>query len=462
MKYLRLKDDFALRGWDKLPYAIVNQKTGRAVFLNKEQFKALKLCDGTKENAQAASLPEFADFRRMGIEQGFLEEHTEYNGSGLKDYQRYKKFDCRYIKGIQWSITGKCNLKCRHCYVSAPDCLHGELSFKDCLHIIEQLESAGVAEIFITGGEPLFRADFWDLIDILIEKRFAITQLYTNGLLADDKFLAECEKRKLKWTFCLSFDGVNCHDWLRGISGVEAQTIRAIQRIKEAGHRIAVSTALHGGNIDSLTDTFHLLKSLSVDYWKTSQIVDTGGWKDEQAKNSISTRDLYEAYLRFIPLYRAYGMPMTLLLGGFYYNLKNIEQWNAPLERFDGTEKMLNQPVCGICRTHLYLLPDGKILPCIPMCGTSFEYSADNTLKTPLTEILKESSEFFSFINTRIRELYEKNKICASCEFKLKCGGCRAIALQNEHNIYGIDTLACYYFKNNYRSKIENIITQVK
>jgi len=452
MKYLRVKDNYTLRGWDKLPYAVVNQKTGVAVFLNKEQFEAIKLCDGTKDSA-----PDLPEFRRMGLEQNFLEEREEYSNNGLKDYQLYKKFGCRYIKGVQWSVTGKCNLKCRHCYVSAPDCLHGELSFEDCMRVIEQLESAGIAEVFITGGEPLVRKDFLDIIDVLLEKRFAVTQLYTNGLLADDKFLTECKKRNLNWLFCLSFDGAGCHDWLRGLNGIEAETIKAIKRIKEAGHRVAVSTALHGGNIDSLAGTFDLLKSLGADSWKISRIVDTGGWKGEQTKISVSTHDLYEAYLRLISLYRAHGMPMTLMLGGFYYNLKGSEQWSAPFEKFDGTEKMLNRPVCGACRTHLYLLPNGKILPCIPMCGTSFEHNADNILKTPLTEILSESSGLFNFINTRMRELHEKNKICGLCEFRLKCGGCRADALQNENNVYGVDLAACNYFKNNYRDKIENL-----
>ena len=45
--YYRLKDNFALRGWEKLPYALVDLDNGTAEFLNREAMGALELCDGS-------------------------------------------------------------------------------------------------------------------------------------------------------------------------------------------------------------------------------------------------------------------------------------------------------------------------------------------------------------------------------------------------------------------------------
>ena len=44
--YYKLKDNYALRGWVKLPYALVNLRNGATRFLYEEAFAALELCDG--------------------------------------------------------------------------------------------------------------------------------------------------------------------------------------------------------------------------------------------------------------------------------------------------------------------------------------------------------------------------------------------------------------------------------
>jgi len=49
--YYRLKDKYKLRGWDLLPYAIVDSDTHRARFVDKADFDALSLCDGTVDLA---------------------------------------------------------------------------------------------------------------------------------------------------------------------------------------------------------------------------------------------------------------------------------------------------------------------------------------------------------------------------------------------------------------------------
>lgn len=42
MRYL-LKEQFILRGWEKLPFALVDQKSGWTVFINASEMDALKL-----------------------------------------------------------------------------------------------------------------------------------------------------------------------------------------------------------------------------------------------------------------------------------------------------------------------------------------------------------------------------------------------------------------------------------
>ena len=65
---------------------------------------------------------------------------------------------------IQWKMTMRCNLRCKHCYL-------GELSQKclpqaDLLRIAKEINDFGVMEVTLTGGE-VFTVD---CIDEIIDK----------------------------------------------------------------------------------------------------------------------------------------------------------------------------------------------------------------------------------------------------------------------------------------------------
>ena len=48
MRYI-LNERFALRGWELLPYAVADRRTGRARFISAQEMEALKLCSGRIE-----------------------------------------------------------------------------------------------------------------------------------------------------------------------------------------------------------------------------------------------------------------------------------------------------------------------------------------------------------------------------------------------------------------------------
>ena len=60
--YYRLNERFRLRGWEKLPYALTEPKTGRAFFISAKEMDALRLCNG-RIDLSLAFIPE--DIRKM-------------------------------------------------------------------------------------------------------------------------------------------------------------------------------------------------------------------------------------------------------------------------------------------------------------------------------------------------------------------------------------------------------------
>lgn len=66
---------------------------------------------------------------------------------------------------IQWHITERCNLRCKHCYQDN-SYINNELDFNSLCNILDSyIKTLKIwkirGSISITGGEPLIREDFF-------------------------------------------------------------------------------------------------------------------------------------------------------------------------------------------------------------------------------------------------------------------------------------------------------------
>ena len=453
--YQRLKDQYALRGWKGLPYGIMDTQNGATMFLDGIGFQAASFCDGMTDLDSPLVLPTHREAIEKLRQFGVIEECLA--GQELDPFQKHRKSESHFVSSLHWSITGKCNMNCRHCFLSAPEAKYGELATEECLSIIDQIADANIGKVSLTGGEPLVREDFWQLVDALLAKRIVIHQIYSNGLLLTDEFLQELSSRQMNPTIFLSLDCTGGHDWMRGIEGAEKAVMRAIERTHEHGFSMAIETALHKGNLPQLMATYHLLKSLGVHSWKVSATVGVGNWAQEKGQYDLSQKEFFDPYLELIEQYQRDGAPLTIQLGGFYFCEKGSNQYKVPILKFDGSERMLKQPVCRSARLNPYVMADGTLLPCIPMTGTFLEDEMPTLRKTPISAAM-EDSRFFELIDMRLETLLQHNKECDSCEYKLQCGmGCRAQAMLATGDYYGIDPESCFFYQNKYKEKIEKI-----
>lgn len=167
--YRRLKGHFALRGWQGIPYGLINAKTGQTALLDGVTFQAASFCDGRTNLNSPLVLPAHRQAVDKLVQAGIVSECAA--DETLADWQKYRKSAGRFAASAHWSITGRCNLRCRHCYMSAPQAKYGELSTAQCLRIIDQIADANIGRVSLTGGEPLVRDDFWQLVDALLERR---------------------------------------------------------------------------------------------------------------------------------------------------------------------------------------------------------------------------------------------------------------------------------------------------
>ena len=452
----KLKSNFALRGWLGLPYGAMDTNNGKTAFLDAVSFQAISFCDGKMNLESPLVLPAHREAIKKLESAGIVEDCPP--GSELASWQKYRRSTGRYAMSAHWSITGRCNLRCRHCYMSAPQAKYGELTTDECLRIIDQIEEAGIGQVSLTGGEPLVREDFWQLVDALLERRIVIRQIYTNGVLVTDALLEGLKTRGITCSFSLSFDGCGCHDWMRGVSGAEEAVVNALRRIRSHGFVAGIETALCSENLPSMQETYELLKSLGVRHWKTSPAMNVGNWQQERGQYDLPLDVLYAAYLDLIRLHQKDDTPLDLMLGGFYYGRQDNKEPIIPMVRFDGSDAALRQIVCRSCRLNLHIMADGKLLPCIPMTGSAVESKMPSLLESTISQAMTDSF-FFDTINTKVETVLGNNPECTSCEHRLRCGGgCRACAMAIGDGFFSVDPYSCFFFKNGYEKKIRDLV----
>lgn len=456
MPYYVLNNGFALRGWKGKPFGLGYPNPHFVDFFDKESYEVVYALDG-RHDIREDELSE----KQKKLLKRLIEKKIAIESDGTKtieSYQEYKTYPAMYKRSATWSITGRCNYKCRHCFMSAPD-YHGEdLNMEQCRHILDEIDICGIRSIALTGGEALVNPHFFEILDELEERYIILDTVYSNGLLVNDKLFDEFEKRNMHPNIHLSFDGVGWHDWLRGVKGAEEDTIRAFRLAKERGYQTSASMCLHKHNISSLRETVNLLGSLGLVHLKMNVATPSGRWKNE-SEHFITQDEANEAILEYIPQYVEDGMPLSVQFCGFLEFDKEKKVIMIPFRKFSGVAGADKASACGAVKTSLYISPQGKVLPCMTLGGTAIDPMFDSILEKPLSEILSDSY-YRDVCLTKMGECIEHNERCRECKYKLMCGaGCRACACGETSTDYlGIDEETCLFYKHGWYEKAREVI----
>ena len=453
MKYYILSPEYCLRGWIGFPYALVHN--GDVVRLSRDEFNALVMCDG-QTDMELIRIQQIHNTLHSLEEKGFI--CSGGSPMEMKQEQYYHHFDNRYFRQFYWSITGRCNFRCKHCYLNAPDAEMGELTHEEAISIIDQIAACGVYHLLVSGGEPFVRKDFWSLIDHALEKGILIDQVYTNGWMLTDAMLDEFDRRGIKPEFSISYDGMGWHDWMRGVNGAEQAALDALRRCRDRGFPTNVEMCVHRGNMNGIRESVNALAEAGTGSIKFCEVSDTALWRKNAAGNTLTTREYFDAVLRYLPEYYEDGMPMNLLFGGVVQLYKgSTEYW--PIAEFDeGTEKCLERHMCGAVRNSCYIAPDGRLLPCMPIAAVPDQSLFPKVQEIGLQTALKDSF-FMEFAGRRVKDLLEVCRTCRECPYHLKCGGgCRACAvMEGEKNLMGPDPSRCLMWKGGYVNKVHEV-----
>ena len=96
---------------------------------------------------------------------------------------------------IFWEVTKGCNLRCIHCRATATELMSpADLPTEKALNIISQIADFGSPILVLSGGEPLYRQDIFQLAEYATSRGLR-TALATNGTLVTKDVAAEDQER---------------------------------------------------------------------------------------------------------------------------------------------------------------------------------------------------------------------------------------------------------------------------
>ncbi|MBM4329141.1 MAG: radical SAM protein [Deltaproteobacteria bacterium] len=161
-------------------------------------------------------------------------------------------------------LTYRCNNDCRHCWLRIP--ANGpekreELSFEEIRSIVDQARKLGTREWAISGGEPMLRPDFADIMGYIIKKSSTYT-LNTNGTLITPRIARLLKREGVKMVALYGATRV-VHDHITRNPGSFEATLRGMAYLREAGARFIVQLIPMKDNYHQWQEMIDLARSLS-------------------------------------------------------------------------------------------------------------------------------------------------------------------------------------------------------
>jgi len=195
-------------------------------------------------------------------------------GNGNTQTATTKEFTPRLIF---WEVTKGCNLRCIHCRATATELMSPQdLPTAKALNIIDQIADFGNPILVLSGGEPLYRADIFELAEYGTKRGLRVA-LATNGTLVTKDVAKKIKQAGIK-RVSISLDGSDAttHDSFRGIPGAFDAAVYGMRNLQELGVSVQINTTIARHNAHQLPAVLDLARKLGADALHTFLLVPVG------------------------------------------------------------------------------------------------------------------------------------------------------------------------------------------
>jgi heme b synthase len=299
----------------------------------------------------------------------------------------------------------------------------GELSTEEAFKLIDNIASFSNPIIILTGGEPLFRQDIFDIARYARKKGLRVV-IGTNATLIDKETARKLKEAGIpRISVSIDFPDPEKHDRFRGVPGAFEQAMKGIKIAQEAGIEIQINSTITKLNVAYLDGLLALAERIGAVAFHPFLLVPTGRGKDLQEQELPPEE--YERTLNWVYDRQKNSKIFFKPTDAPHYHRvmrQRAKEEGVKLKphphSHGGLETMTRGCLGGIA--FCFISHIGQVQPC-----GYFEMSAGNIREESFKDIWYGSK---LFADLRDYDLL-KGK-CGVCEYKRVCGGCRARAYE--------------------------------
>lgn len=340
-------------------------------------------------------------------------------------------------RNVYWETTTACDLTCVHCRANAiplPD--PAELSGEEARALLRDIRGMG-SMLVLTGGDPMKRADLFDLIAFgrEIGLSLSITPSTTPTLTRE----AVRRFRELGVAAMgISLDGptARVHDTFRGVAGTFDASMQALAWAREFRMPVQINTTVTARTLPHLPALFRLLRDEAappVRRWSLFLLVPVGrgaaldppsadeveslfGWVYEASGEAPFHISTVEA-----PHYRRYWIQ------------RRVSEGAAPRE----LRRMVRRMGFGVRDGNgvVFVSHVGEVYP----AGFLPHPPLGNVRERPLSLIYRTAPGLLA-----LRDMDRLTGKCGTCDYRWACGGSRARAYAMTGDVMGSDPLCVW------------------
>ncbi len=306
-----------------------------------------------------------------------------------------------------FTVTGKCNQRCRHCGVKQS---WGErdMSTEKMLSVIDEVGRAKVFNVSIFGGEPLVKKDLPALLERFRKYKIKIS-MNTNATLMTDKMAKMLIKDFNIRSYVVSIDGAKgTHERQRGKNTFD-RAVAGIKNIIKYGGQALLSFTVTKLNIGDIEKVVKLGKEIGASSVRFNHVFYGGNAACFLKEVYVSPDEERKAIEEIVKLSKLYPGFIT----GSY--LQQNDKLKG-LGKFKPKMKEITVPPCGAATSRCAIRPDGSVTP----CEVIWEVKAGSLYKNSFKEIWKNSKVLRSFrkdLHVDITKMPE----CVECEHQYIC-----------------------------------------
>lgn len=313
---------------------------------------------------------------------------------------------------VDWAITSKCNLNCRHCVGMEG----GELTHAEVMKITADIIALSPRWVILEGGEPLMRPDLPEVGRKLKEAGIDVF-LITNGNAFTDKKLKELATFSPKILF--SIDGADAAVYEYTKTGASFETAKEwAKRCAAIGLFHGVTNVLSRTNLGQVKELIKLTEDLggkSLFFLPLKPFGNDEITSNYYQQNMLSPQE-HEAAVKEI---YGYGSHLDIFYDEpFLWNLATRHGFSL-----DSSDSGITIPdVAGCAAAYsLYIQTSGSVRPCM-FCDEELNFG--NAAREPLGKIWQRMSE--SDTLTAWADQSQRKGSCRECPQFESCRGCLA------------------------------------